>query len=499
MMKSLQTSLKKHVWDVILPRWSAIFLIAFILAMFSNVIVRTDEKMDITPTSDIQFLLFLILTQIIFIITTHTMHFFNTPEQKKEFSFKLMIAACVALILMLMISIFVMFSDHMLKLVGGLLGTECSRSETLSSIGYGMGGVLAVIGASAINRRANADVENNRLIEKGHIHDRFVTAMKDLSSSNKQKRKFSFYQFYYLAKENQEKVFQWDIFDILCEQLRKVSRSLSDLKETKKTNNRYSDAATRDGDAIYDLVLFRQIIDRESACNNVIQDLLNERHTLLSILFRKYFEIYMFGEHKAELWGAYLVGASLKEASLVKAELQSACISGANLERANLLGANLENANFSGEEHWNQEKWDKETLHFRNKGLDAIKNMGVNLKGANLKGAYLKNANLSYADLSDADLSGKESWNAKKWRKGTLPFTNERLDNLRRMSANLDGADLSNAILRRAQLESVDFQNVRCLEGTDFSGATISTGPITKDNLPSDKGTYILNTLEEKS
>ena len=422
----------------------------------------------------------------------------------------------LALVALTMSLIIVMFDMALNEEICMLLGTS-NKNETIKFIALGMGGVIAAIVAAVLNRRANALKRANELVEKGHINDRFMVAMKDLKSHDIQTRRSSFYQFYYLAKEDQEEVFKWDIFDILCARLCEVSHLLSKHKMKTSTNNR----CLTDGTSIYTAARDNTTNSREPANDQEIYDLLKERHTLLSILFKKYFKIYVFNETGAELWDSYLAGANLEEANFKKAELQCACISGANLSKANLSKANLSCVDFSGTKHWDEEHWHRQAWDLTNKKLDDVKEMGACLSGADLSGADLSGADLSYADLSGAnlsgaylsgtnlscanlsganlsgaDLSGMERWTEKHWCKRIPNFTNEALKDIKKMATNLSEADISNANFQKTQLEHVNLKNVYSIEGADFHGAKMGTVPIAENHFSRNKGEYRINLID---
>ena len=259
-----------------------------------------------------------------------------------------------ALILLLLIT--------MLTCKGGivteLLGTT-NKKDTIEFIAYGIGGTLGLIGTIALSFRADAQTINNKLIEQGHINERFKSATENLGHNDASVRIASFYQFYYLAKEGGEN-FRRNIFEILCSRLRSIPKCKSHTKE--------------DG--------------RPTA----------ECQTLLNILFHPKYQP-VFNKFKPDLRRAYLAWT--------------------NLGRMSLAHANL-------------------TL-------------------ANLTYSDLKNTNLEGADLT---------------------------------RANLEGADLTRAILVGANLTDVDFKNVLSIKGADFRWAEIGDRPITKDDIPADKGEY---------
>ena len=398
-----------------------------------------------------------------------TTNWFKAFLQHPEFTFWGAVVLWAILVLMFIAFVGVMAFKCVYEMVSCWLGTGEDKTETLKFIGLGMGGVLAAIGAITINRRAKALEQSNELVRQSRINNQFIDAIKNLWSDDILARRSSFYQFYYLAKEDQEKVFTWDIFDALCFRLCETGELLKPKKE-----------------------------DAENSCpkhNTNIPDYLQERDTLFNILFKKYSDEYLFDKYIAELSGAYLEGSDLRKANLINADLKYACISGTNLSGANLAGADLSYANFSGTKDWNKKYWIKNTLYHTSKGFDNVKKMGANLSDVNLADAYLSGANLSKtnlsgANLSGADFSGTEHWNKEHWRKEISDSEYEESDNGRTMGACLSGANLSNAILQKAQLENVDFKNVLSIEKADFRGAKIGDRPITADDLPKNKGEY---------
>ena len=73
-----------------------------------------------------------------------------------------------------------------------------SKKETLGFIWTGMAGLLAVIGAIVVNRRAREQIKTNRLIEQGHNQDRFKAATEHLGKPETQIA--AYYEFCKLAE-----------------------------------------------------------------------------------------------------------------------------------------------------------------------------------------------------------------------------------------------------------------------------------------------------------
>ena len=199
-----------------------------------------------------------------------------------------------------------------------LLGTG-SKKETIEFIAFGIGGLLAVMGAIAINHRAeaqnriaDAQAENNKLIEKGYIDERFKSATENLGNSRPIVRISAFYQFYYLAKNHPDVSFRNHIFDILCAHLRNMT--------SKNTYRGYEDQGK---------------IKPTEECQ-----------TLLNVLFKPEDE-YVFNKFHANLQSVYLVNADLEGANLSNAILSYANFAYARLAEANFTNTNLVCADFT--------------------------------------------------------------------------------------------------------------------------------------------------------
>ena len=224
-----------------------------------------------------------------------------------------------------------------------------AKQETLKFISLGMGGVLAAIAAVELNLRATAAMKNaeamtknNVLTEKGHIEERFKTAVQHLGSRRMSARIASFYQLYYLAKDNPDPDFVKNIHEILCAHLRQTTRD----KEYIKNNSKYPS---------------------------------EECQSLLDILFKNPQNLFM--GMKADLRDVHLVGANfheaqLQEGSFKSANLQHAFFWRANVERAFFTDALLQNANFT-------------VAHARH---------------ASFQGSDVENADFTYTDLHIADM-----------------------------------------------------------------------------------------------
>ena len=322
----------------------------------------------------------------------------------------------VLLIIILMVMaeclFFVMFNIYdAVKAFEVLLGTH-NKKETIESIAFGMGGIIAAIVALAVNRRAAAQEKNNELVEIGNINERFKSATENLANDDPMVRIAAFYQFYYLTKDHEDPNFRMSIFEILCSCLRSMSSDKSHLKEDGK--------------------------ERPTA----------ECRTLLNVLFHSRYNA-GFRRFHPDLQRVYLIRANLALANFSSANLAHANLVESNLKHVSFTYANLAHADLSDANLFN-----------------AILNRAT-LPHAKLPNVILERADLSDAVLEYANLSGVNFYRAK-----------------------LSGAKLSGANLSGTKFYGTQLQNVHSIEKANFCEAQIDNRPITKDDIPADKGKY---------
>ena len=209
------------------------------------------------------------------------------------------------------------------------LGAE-SKSEVIKLIGLGMGGALAVIGTVLLNRRADAMAssaaamaQNNELIEKGHIDERFKAAIESLGHALASVRIAAFHQFYNLAKGSSDKDFVKSIFDILCSHLRQIT------SDDDYRNGKGRDKPTEECQSLLD-VLFKNP-----------QNIFLELNAQLR-------GVHLVGANfwKANLYGVVFNGANLRGADFWRSELNCATFAYAKLQGVKFMHANADNAYF---------------------------------------------------------------------------------------------------------------------------------------------------------
>ncbi len=134
-----------------------------------------------------------------------------------------------------------------------------------------------------------------------------------------------------------------------------------------------------------------------------------------------------------------LRGTNLEGSNLQNADLQNADLRGANLA-ADLRDADLQGADLRG-------------ANLQNASLQNANVRKADLRGANLRNADLRRADVREADLRDADLRDANLW-ATDFRSTWLTGANLRGSNLR--GANFEGADLTEDSVHGAELVEVD-------------------------------------------
>ena len=301
------------------------------------------------------------------------------------------------------------------------------KHETLKFIGFGIGGMLATIGAVAFNRRATAQIEaakaqtrHNELIAEGHDNERLQNMTANLGHDKMTVRVTTFHQLYYLALKDKDtlktKKLGHDIFETLCLYLRAMPKETSGSEKN-------------------------------------IEAYRIERQALFDVLFKDKFKPKKNGLMPDD------ISVDLQKTDFTGMDLANSNLSNTNFFYANLAAANLVDTNLAH----------------------------ANLVNANLMGAYLTNANLADANLTDANLANANLTNANF---GNANLTNANLENANLTNANFAGANLSRADLQRTRLKDVDLMKILSIENADFREAKIGHRSITKDDIPADKGHY---------
>ncbi|MGI9297029.1 MAG: pentapeptide repeat-containing protein [Gammaproteobacteria bacterium] len=352
------------------------------------------------------------------------------------------------LIFLAVIFVSVMWSDSFAKSVAELLGTDSGhvdgigKRDTLEFIGLVMGGLLAAIGAIAINRRAEAEVQSaaaqsesaraqqatadaqiqsNKFAERRYVDEKYESAIRHLGHASDDMRVAAYYSLYRLAQIYEE--LRETIFTQLCAQLRQIT-----------TASNYKGK------------------DRGNPTEGV--------QTLLDLLFKSQSEEYIFSEFAVDLRSAVLNGANLKCAHMRGAQF------GSEIHGVDFTGANLQKTDFR--------KINLTTVIFNFACLQQANMEDVFLRGTNIIKVQLQGARLFAADLTDAVMHNAQMQGADL---RTAKMRGIKLNRARLQMANLERADLTSANLTMAKLHGADLAGTRLsgaiLPGAEFQGATI--------------------------
>ena len=249
------------------------------------------------------------------------------------------------------IFISVMFNESVAFMLSAWFGTD-SKKETLGFVWTGMAGLLAVIGAIVVNRRAREQIKTNRLIEQGHIQDRFKAATEHLGKPETQIA--AYYEFCQLAEQHPE--LRKNIFDILCSHLRQATTDKNYKGKGKPTE---------------------------------------QIQTLLDLLFKSEDKSIFLGL-EANLQRVNLVGASLFNAHMPNTNFTYAHLINADMRRGKFNTCCFAGARMDG-------VW-----------LDDAEMIFTLLTSTKLRGSRLQNTNMQMSKLGDGtDFSGSYLSNTK--------------------------------------------------------------------------------------
>ena len=280
------------------------------------------------------------------------------------------------------------------------LGTK-EKKDTLTFIGGIIGGILAVINAIMIYFRSKSQDNNNKLVEKGHVEDRFRFASQALESKNPVTLISAFYQFYYLAKHLHIHDFKKNIFNVLCSYLRDIdSKSKTgdkikthDEKYILKTHDEKDMLKTHDEKGMptehYQKLLNVLFMPDDNSPRDFYSRLRELR--TFPRFFSGYNSPFPFAEFNADLKNVNFSESELPKACFTNGIFEKAHFTNANLSNANLKGADLSEANFSGA------------------NLSEAKFQNAQLKEANLKEVLcVEKADFCDAKIGDRDIKEED-------------------------------------------------------------------------------------------
>ncbi len=256
---------------------------------------------------------------------------------------------------------------------------ENEARKTLTQIVLGVFGLIVLFFTW---RRVRANDRNVRVIEQGHITDRYTKAIEQLGkvegdNPNIEVRLGAIYALERIAIDSPRD--QSTIVEVLSAYVRRNAPWPPALQEGKEEP---SGPPRTDVQAILTVLGGRPRGKKREKEG-------------LSI------DINGSDLRKSDLGGAHLEGADLRGAHLEGAYLREAHLGGADLEGARLEDAYLEGADLEGASLWR--------AHLERADLEGAHLQGANLSGANLEGASLWRAHLEGADFGLAILEGEGS------------------------------------------------------------------------------------------
>ncbi len=318
-----------------------------------------------------------------------------------------------ATIVVVIIFVFVMQLPHNESIFMTIAGNT-AKLEVIKLIGWGISGIIAVLSVYVLFERTAALDKQNKLIEQGHVQDRFKAAIEHLGNERVSTRIAAFYEFYHLGKIATS--LHVSIFDILCLHLQQTT------KENYLTSATISPEPTTEVQSLLNILFKRRNRVTISKKNEQRKDSMAIEFQKVQIDMFKHNDIFINLERvnlqmadlqEADLEGvnlqsailryAYLQGANLQKADLQGANLQGANLQKADLQEADLQRAYLQEANLQGA---NLQKADLQEADLQEADLQRAYLQEANLQEADLQRAYLQEANLQGANLQKADLQG---------------------------------------------------------------------------------------------
>lgn len=289
-----------------------------------------------------------------------------------------------ALALLLVFFLAVVFSSEAKCIIGSKGLGISDKSQTLTFLGIGMGGVLLALQALMSYKRAKAledtaasqaeaataqaeatkeQAKANHNTEQGQRQQRLRNAIQHLGHKSASVRLGGAYELFHLVEEKDMENLRQTVLNILCAHIRQTT---STTKYRKGHKSRPSE----------------------------------EIQSLLFLLFVSHHDV--FKRCTIDLRGSWLNGADLSSARLSAANLTEVRLQGAYLREARLDGAFLKLARL-------------QTADLRDVRLRGAVLHWAGLQGADLSRGQLQGASLGGAGMQESTLSGTGFQGAKCW------------------------------------------------------------------------------------
>jgi uncharacterized protein YjbI with pentapeptide repeats len=311
---------------------------------------------------------------------------------------------------------------------------ENEARKTLSQIVLGAFGLIALF---LTWRRVQAGDRNVRVIEQGHITDRYTKAIEQLGKLDGDKpnievRLGAIYALERIAFDSRRD--HWTIMEVLTAYVRQNAPAFPSIADDEPRT---------------DIQAILTVLGRRKRGN--------KRETARQTLNLNRTDLKGVDLSEAHFEGADLIGANLQGAYLCGAHLEQANFGGTHLEMARLEGANLQRTKFRGAY---LEKADLSDAHLEGADLE-----GAHLEGARLFETHLEGSNLTEAHLQEAKLIGTYFQGAY--------LTLCHLERAELIGSHLEGANLQGAYLMGAHLEGAYVERAN-FEGANVEGASIT-------------------------
>ena len=367
------------------------------------------------------------------------------------------------LILLAIVFVVVVFTENP-KWISERLGfEEGKKSETLTFLGLGMGGILIALQALMSYKRAKTMEDTVFHTEQGMRQERLKNAIEHLGHETGSVRLGGAYELFHLAKDTEG--LRQTVLDILCAHIR-----------WKTDESEYQEVYTsRPSEEIQSLL--KLLFVQEYKVFKGLQITLQESYLQGADFEEAHLQGADFEEahlQEATFGGAHLQGAKFVYAHLQGADFEEAHLQGAKFVYAHLQGADFEEAHLQGAdfEEAHLQGADFEEAHLQGADFEEAHLQGTNLHRAHLQEANLHRARLQGANLSEAYLQGADLHRARlqgvNLRRAYLQEAN--LHRARLQGANLSEAHLPGVVLREAHLQGADLSEAH-LQGADLGEA----------------------------
>ena len=336
------------------------------------------------------------------------------------------------LIILLIIVGYLVFKEKLTRYYFPDGETSSVQAEMLKLIVQSAGILVIILGLFSSFSQINKLSEQNEIIRKGQVEERFKNSIDHLGSEKVPVVLGAVYELFHIAKSNNS--YSEMVFNILCSYLREITSKTIDRQILIRKNTEY----------------------KEYEPPIVVQ-------TIIDLLFKgKGIEI--FDGLKADLHGANLQGVDFTKASIKNANLMYIKLNGAYLKNANFKGSSLYKASINGAV---LTEANFENTILSEASLNRATCVDSKFSGSNIDLAYLVEADFTRAELIGVNFIGSYM-----------------------LGINLLNANLQGAFIVESHLEGGNLLGT-FLEGADFDSSYLDGACVLTNNIA---GTNFRNT-----